>query len=67
MENMKKLMVQFPTREHFDPTLPNILETDAARKKGLDYCPVQLHDNGYKMVEAGSHWLTPAQTNCGMT
>ena len=35
MEEVKKLMVQFPIRVHFDPKLPTLLETDAAGKQEL--------------------------------
>ena len=67
MEEVKEIMTNFPLRTHFDPKLPTIIETDAARKKGLGYALMQLHGEEYKIVEAGSGWLTPAEQNYGMT
>ena len=67
MEAVKKVITSFPIRMHFDPKLPTILETDAARRKGLGYCLMQRHKDGLKVVEAGSRWLTPPEQNYGMT
>ena len=61
MEAVKKVITSFPIRMHFDPKLPTILETDAARRKGLGYCLMQRHPDGLKLVEAGSRWLTPPE------
>ena len=59
---MKKLINNFPIRAHFDPSLPTILETDTARLKEMGYVLMQLHkDNQYRLIEAESRWLTPAE------
>ena len=67
MEEVEKYITSFPIRMHFDQKLPSILETDAARRKVLGYCLMQQHEDGLKLVEAGSRWLTPAEQNYGMT
>ena len=67
MEEVKEIMTNFPLRTHFDPKLPTIIETDAARKKGSGYALMQLRGEEYRIVEAGSRWLTPAEQNYGMT
>ena len=65
---MKKIIADFPIRAHFDPKLPTVLETDASRLKGMGYVLMQLDKDGkYKLIEAGSRWLTPAEQNYGMT
>ena len=65
---MKEIITDFPIRAHFDPKLPTVLETDASRLKGMGYVLMQLDKNGkYKLIEAGSRWLTPAEQNYGMT
>ena len=65
---VKKLVSNFPIRALFDPRLPTILKTDAARLKEMGYVLMQLHtDNQYRLIEAGSRWLTPAEQNYGMT
>ena len=67
-EIIKDIILKFPIRAHFDPNLPTILETDASRLKGMGYVLMQLHTDGqYKLIEAGSRWLTPAEQNYGMT
>ena len=50
MEEVKNIMVNFPIRAHFDPTLPTVLETNAARRKGLGYYLMQLHNDGKRRV-----------------
>ena len=68
MEEYKKIIADFYFRAHLDPKLPAILETYASRLKGMGYVLMQLHkDERYKLIEAGSRWLTPAEQNYGMT
>ena len=52
---VKKVVTRFPIRAHFDRSLTTILETGAARLKGIGYVLMQLHKDGqYKLIEAGS-------------
>ena len=54
-------------RTHFDFKLPTILECHSARRKGMGYALMQKHGEDYKLVEAESRWLSPAEQNYGMT
>ena len=46
----------------FDPTRPTRLETDASRLNGLGFVLRQLHDDGWRIVQCGSRFLTDAET-----
>ena len=51
-EAVKKIIVDFPIRTHFDPNLPTILETDASRSKGMGYVLMQFNKDGqYNLIE----------------
>ena len=51
-----------PILSYYDPTLPVILQTDAAKLKGLGYICLQKHKTEWKMIECGSRFLTDSES-----
>ena len=55
-----------PVLSHFDPSLPTMLQTDAARRKGLGYALLQRHGNHWRLVQCGSRFLSDTETRYAM-
>ena len=65
-EDVKKALVSPPTLAQFDPTLPTVLQTDASRRNGLGFNLMQKHGQQWKLVMAGSRFLTPTESRYAM-
>ena len=63
---VKAALSQPPTLAPFDPSLPTMLQTDAARLKGLGYALLQQHDDTWRLVQCGSRFLTDTETRYAM-
>lgn len=61
-EQIKNELIKPPTLAYYDPNLPITLQTDAARLKGLGFVCLQKHEQGWKLVDCGSRFLTDAET-----
>ena len=60
---VKKLLVSPPVLEFFDPARRTVLETDAARLKGLGFCLRQQDEHGqWKLVQCGSRFLSETES-----
>ena len=59
---VKRELVKPPILAYYDPTAPTILQTDAARLKGLGYILQQKHDDIWKLVDCRSRFLTEAES-----
>lgn len=57
-ENVKRALVSPAVLAHYDPTLPTMLQTDTSRLKGLDFAIIQKHSENWKLVQAGSRFIT---------
>jgi len=51
---------------YFSVNQPTILATDASRLKGLGFVLLQLVDDIWKPIQAGSRFLTPAESRYAM-
>ncbi|XP_043223982.1 uncharacterized protein K02A2.6-like [Amphibalanus amphitrite] len=63
---MKAALAAPPVLAHFDPSLPTMLQTDAARRKGLGYALLQRHGNHWRLVQCGSRFLSDTETRYAM-
>ena len=63
---VKTALSQPPTLAPFDPSLPTMLQTDAARLKGLGYALLQQHGETWRLVQCGSRFLTDTETRYAM-
>ena len=63
---VKAALSQPPTLAPFDPSLPTMLQTDAARLKGLGYALLQQHGDTWRLVQCGSRFLTDTETRYAM-
>ena len=59
---VKKALSEPPILAYYDPKLPIMLQTDAARLKGLGYACLQKHDTGWKLVDCGSRFLSDTES-----
>ena len=50
----------------FDPNLQTMLQTDASRLKGLGFALLQKHQETWKLVQAGSRFITETKSNYAM-
>ena len=64
--NVKKALSSPPVLAHYDPSLPTVLQTDAARLKGLGYALLQLHGDRWRLVQCGSRFLTDTESRYAM-
>ena len=55
---VKKALSSPPVLAHYDPRLPTVLQTDAARLKGLGYALLQQHGDRWRLVQCGSRFLS---------
>ena len=61
--NVKKLLVSPPVLGFFDSTRRTVLETDAARLKGLGFCLRQQDEHGnWKLIQCGSRFLSETES-----
>ena len=59
---VKTALTNPPILAYFDPDLPVMLQTDAARLKGLGYACLQKHGLTWKLVDCGSRFLTETES-----
>lgn len=59
---IKDELTKPPTLAFYDPNLPIVIQTDAARLKGLGFVCLQKHQEGWKLVDCGSRFLTDTET-----
>ena len=59
---VKEALSATPVLAHFDPSLPTVLQTDAARLKGLGYALLQQHGDCWRIIQCGSRFLTDTET-----
>ena len=50
----------------FDPNLETMLQTDASRLKGVGFALLQKHQATWKLVQAGSRFITETESNYAM-
>ena len=61
--NVKKLLVAPPVLGFFDPERRTVLETDAARLKGLGFCLRQQDEHGHwRLIQCGSRFLSETES-----
>ena len=65
-EAVKKALSSPPVLAHFDPSLPTMLQTDAARLKGLGYALLQRHGDHWRLVQCGSRFLSETESRYAM-
>lgn len=61
-EEVKRVLVSPPVLAHFDPALPTMLETDASRLRGLGFVLRQRHEDGWRLTQCGSRFLTDVES-----
>lgn len=61
-EEVKKALLNPPILAYYDPRLPVVVQTDAAKLKGLGYACMQKHDKVWKLVDCGSRFLTETES-----
>ena len=59
---VKEALSKPPILAYYDPQLPVVLQTDAARLKGLGYACLQRHEDEWKLIECGSRFLTETES-----
>ena len=59
---VKEALSKPPILAYYDPKLPVILETDAAKLKGLGYALLQKHGQRWKLIDCGSRFLTDTES-----
>ena len=59
---VKTALTSPPVLAHFDPSLPTVLQTDASRRKGLDYALMQQHGSRWKLIQCGSRFLSDTES-----
>ncbi|XP_043200358.1 uncharacterized protein LOC122369578 [Amphibalanus amphitrite] len=51
-----------PVMAFFDPQLPTVLQTDAAKTRGLGFAVLQRHGEDWRVVQYGSRFLTDTES-----
>lgn len=59
---VKEALSKPPVLAYYDPKLPVMLQTDAARLKGLGYVCLQKHERAWKLIDCGSRFLTDTES-----
>ena len=59
---VKEALSKPPVLAYYDPKLPVMLQTDAARLKGLGYACLQKHRTGWTLIDCGSRFLTDTES-----
>ena len=59
---VKSVLAAPPVMAFFDPSLPTMLQTDAARTKGLGFALLQRHGDTWRLVQCGSRFLTDTES-----
>ncbi|XP_043217351.1 uncharacterized protein LOC122379318 [Amphibalanus amphitrite] len=59
---VKAVLAAPPVMAFFDPSLPTMLQTDAARTKGLGFALLQRHGDDWRLVHCGSRFLTDTES-----
>ena len=62
----KSRLSSTPMITYFAVNRPTILATDALRLKGMDFVLLQMVNNIWKPVQAGSRFLIPTESPCAM-
>ncbi len=63
---VKATLVKPPVLAPFDPDLPTAIQTDASRLKGLGFVLMQKHDDGWKLVQCGSRFISDTESRYAM-
>ena len=58
----KSILSSPPVMAFFDPGLPTVLQTDAAKTRGLGFALLQRHGDDWKLVQCGSRFLTDVES-----
>ena len=61
-QRVKTVLASPPVMAFFDPSLPTMLQTDAARTKGLGFALLQRHGDIWRLVQCGSRFLTDTES-----
>ena len=59
---VKTVLSAPPVMAYFDPSLPTMLQTDAARTKGLGFALLQRHGESWKLVHCGSRFISDVES-----
>lgn len=65
-QSVKTALSSPPILAHYDPKLPTVLQTDAARLKGLGYALLQQHGSHWRLVQCGSRFLSDTESRYAM-
>ena len=63
---VKKALTSPPVLAHYDPRLATVLQTDAARLKGLGYALLQQHGDRWRLVQCGSRFISDTESRYAM-
>ncbi|TRY72223.1 hypothetical protein TCAL_16135, partial [Tigriopus californicus] len=67
-EDVKAAMSDLPKITPYDPELQTVVETDAAKKRGIEYILKQRGKDGcWRLIEVKSKWLSESESNYGNT
>ena len=58
----KSVLSSPPVMAFFDPQLPTVLQTDAAKTRGLGFALLQRHGDDWRLVQCGSRFLTDTES-----
>ena len=58
----KSVLSSPPVMAFFDPQLPTVLQTDAAKTRGLGFALLQRHGTDWRLVQCGSRFLTDTES-----
>ena len=61
-QHTKSVLSSPPVMAFFDPKLPTMLQTDAAKTRGLGFALLQRHGDDWRLVQCGSRFLTDAES-----
>ena len=61
-EAVKAALLSPPVVVHFDPNRETTLQVDASRKNGMGYALLQIHEDGWRLVDANSGWCTDVES-----
>lgn len=61
-KHVKGCLVTPPVLAFFNPTLPTMLQTDASKKNGFGFVLLQRHEEGWKLVQCGSRFVSDVES-----
>ena len=59
---VKSMLSSTPTLAYYDPTLPTSIHSDGSKTNGLGFVLKQKQDGSWRMVRAGSRFLTDTES-----